>query len=87
MKFILKHKILLLIISLSISIGFSFYSNLIIEYVAKDKTFSTTDRLPKNKVGLVLGTAKTLQNGDRNLFFTHRINATVSLYKKGKIVE
>ena len=41
--------------------------------------------IKKNKVGLVLGTAKVLQNGRLNLYFKYRIEATVALYKEGKI--
>jgi SanA protein len=49
------------------------------------KTFSNGLNIKKNKVGLVLGTAKLLQNGNINLYFTYRINPTAELYKKSKI--
>lgn len=52
---------------------------------AKNKTFFKTSKIIKNKVGLVLGTTKTLSNGYTNLYFTYRINATVKLFKSGKI--
>lgn len=60
-------------------------SNFSIERNAKNKTYSSLDEIKKNKVGLVLGTAKVLKNGRVNLYFTYRINATVDLYKNGKI--
>lgn len=41
--------------------------------------------LPKAQVGLLLGTIPTLTNGRANLYFTHRINAAVDLYKAGKV--
>jgi SanA protein len=36
-------------------------------------------------VGLVLGTSQYLKNGYLNWYFKYRIEATVELYKKGKI--
>jgi SanA protein len=41
--------------------------------------------IPTRKVGVVLGTRKILSNGYLNTYFTYRIDATVSLYKSGKI--
>lgn len=61
------------------------FSNFLIENNAQNKTFFKLSEIKKNKVGLVLGTVKTLKNGRTNLYFTYRINATVDLYKNGKI--
>lgn len=52
---------------------------------AQNKTFSDVTKIKKNKVGLVLGTAKTLKDGRINLYFQYRIDATVELFKRGKI--
>lgn len=41
--------------------------------------------MKKNKVGLVLGTSKYLTDGRINLYFKYRIDATVDLFKTGKI--
>ena len=60
-------------------------SNYSIENYSKGKTFSNASEIKKNKVGLVLGTAKMLSNGMVNLYFKYRIDATVELFKKGKI--
>lgn len=68
-----------------LSLTLIFISNYIIVGAAKNKTFSTLSEIPKNKVGLVLGTSKYLKDGRVNLYFTHRINATVQLFKSGKI--
>ncbi|MCF6318790.1 MAG: YdcF family protein [Proteobacteria bacterium] len=62
-----------------------FASNYSIERNAKNKTFSSISKINKNKVGLVLGTVKILKNGRINLYFKYRIDATVKLYKSGKI--
>jgi len=60
-------------------------SNYSIETFSENKTFSDSSKIEKNKVGLVLGTSKTLKNGMINLYFKYRIEATVELYEKGKI--
>lgn len=60
-------------------------SNYSIEKYAKNKTFFNSTKIKKNKVGLVLGTAKMLKNGRINLYFKYRIQATIELFKKGKI--
>lgn len=52
---------------------------------AENKTYTNSDLISKNNVGLVLGTSKTLRNGRINLYFQYRIDATVELYNKGKI--
>lgn len=62
-----------------------FVSNYIIEKQTRNKTFFNASRIKKNKVGLVLGTSKHLQNGTINLYFKYRIDATIELYKNKKI--
>ncbi len=62
-----------------------FLSNYIIEKNAKNKLFETVESVPQNNVGLVLGTVKRLQNGQINLYYKYRIEATISLYTSGKI--
>ncbi len=64
---------------------FVFLSNYLIERNSYGKLFTSVDEIPKNRVGLVLGTAKTLQNGQVNLYYKYRIEAAISLYKSGKI--
>jgi SanA protein len=51
----------------------------------EDKLYTSIDAIPHNKVGLLLGTSKTLSNGNINYFYQYRIDATVELYKAGKI--
>ncbi len=41
--------------------------------------------IPKNKVGLLLGTGKYTASGNINLFYKYRVDAAVKLYKAGKI--
>jgi len=47
-------------------------------------SYSITD-IPKTKTALLLGTGKSLSNGMPNAYFYNRIQATVDLYKSGKI--
>lgn len=79
-----KKRIIFLLIFI-IPIVLVFTANFSIEKNAENKTFSNSSEIKKNKVGLVLGTAKILKNGRINLYFKYRINATVELFKKGKI--
>ena len=60
-------------------------SNFAIERYSSDLTYSNIDEIPKNKVGLVLGTASRLVEGGVNPYYAHRIEATISLFKAGKI--
>ena len=46
-------------------LAFIAIANYSIEFNAKNKTYVDVDVIPKNKVGLLLGTSKTLANGHR----------------------
>ncbi|MEM9144389.1 MAG: ElyC/SanA/YdcF family protein, partial [Bacteroidota bacterium] len=59
--------------------------NQIIYSSAKGKTFSDVNEVPQNRVGLILGTSNRLANGQENLYYTFRIQATVALFKANKI--
>lgn len=78
-----KRKTILLILALPLLL--IIISNYSIEKNAQGKTFFDANSIPKNKVGLVLGTSKILANGQINLYFQYRIQATVELFEKGKI--
>ncbi|MFK7747931.1 MAG: vancomycin high temperature exclusion protein [Kordia sp.] len=59
--------------------------NVYVEFATGGKTYNKVTEIPKNKVGLLLGTAKYLKDGNINLFYQYRINAAVQLYNSGKI--
>lgn len=59
--------------------------NVIVEFDTRGKTYASTASIPKNKVGLVLGTSKHSRKGGINYYYKHRISATVKLYNAGKI--
>ena len=82
----MKKKLIILILSLFIlPVLFIFIANYSVEKNAEGKTFSDVSQIKKNKVGLVLGTSKKVRGGRINLYFKYRIDATVELYKNGKI--
>ncbi len=49
------------------------------------KTYESIDKIPHNKVGLLLGTSSLNSNGQPNDYFTYRIIAAAQLFKAGKI--
>lgn len=59
--------------------------NFTINASAEGKNFDRLEAVPKNKVGLVLGTSKKLVDGRPNLYYSYRIDATIGLFKAGKI--
>ena len=56
-----------------------------VSYIASDVVYESTEEIPYNKVGVVLGTSKYVANGRINLYYQHRIEAAVKLYQSGKI--
>ena len=60
-------------------------SNYSIEKNAENKTYSDVLIIPKNKVGVVLGTSKRLKGGQINPYFQYRIDATVTLFENERI--
>lgn len=51
----------------------------------QEQIYSNIYNIPKNKVGLVLGTSKYLSRTRLNPYYQFRINAAVALYNAGKI--
>jgi SanA protein len=61
------------------------FVNLYILQTAKSYMYDDIQQIPQNNVGLVLGTAKTINGKFENLFFTYRINAAAQLFFAGKV--
>ena len=59
--------------------------NYIIISETTGRTYSDVTAIPKNRVGLVLGTSNRITDGSSNPYYTYRIDATIALYKAGKI--
>lgn len=47
--------------------------------------YTDIHKIPPKKVALLLGTAKYIAKGRKNYFYTYRIEATIRLWKAGKI--
>lgn len=78
-----KLKIIILIgifISLGVFITYHWIS-----FKTRHLVFDSVASIPKNKVGLLLGTGKYGASGNINLFYKYRIDAAVKLFNAGKI--
>ncbi len=60
-------------------------TQLLVERSTKKYLYNDFTALPKNKVGLVLGTVKILKNGRINHYYKYRLQTAVELYQSGKI--
>ena len=81
----IKKIALLLLIFVGICIAALFSADFIIKNASAKFIFDEVKNIPTCKTALVLGTSKTLQNGNPNPYFTKRIHAATELYKSGKI--
>jgi SanA protein len=61
--------------------------NYYVDHTTKNQLYSDINLIPKNKVGLLLGTAKYTDKGRKiiNVYYQNRIDAAVALYMAGKI--
>lgn len=78
----------ILIFFLSILVTLIFFTIWANNKISKEIEFfiySDLSKVPNNKTGLILGTAKYLKNGYKNEYFFNRIDAAVELYNSGKI--
>jgi SanA protein len=82
---LLKRKRIRIILGILIIILLILLPNSIVKKSGKNRVFDSTQEMPYNKVGLLLGTTKYLQSGSINPYYKYRIDAAVSLYKSGKI--
>ncbi|MBS9767273.1 MAG: YdcF family protein [Flavobacteriaceae bacterium] len=57
----------------------------IVESNARGKLYNDVATIPQNKVGLLLGTSKYVRTGHINLYYKYRIDATIALFRAGKI--
>ena len=84
-KNIIKRAALFGLISVLGCLGILVVSHSLIEKSTDSYIYEDMNDLPGNKVGVVLGTSKSLSNGHSNLYFQYRIQAAVKLYQQGKI--
>lgn len=74
-----------LIILLALFLIAILVSDNIINNSTKDYVYNSIDKIPSNRVGLLLGTSKFLKNGNPNNYFNNRIIAVINLFNAKKI--
>lgn len=62
-----------------------YFADFTIDSETEDQVTSNLNYLPAEKTGLLLGTSRTLSNGNPNPYFFNRIKAASDLYHSGKI--
>jgi SanA protein len=62
-----------------------FISNQVIRVSSEGHLYESTDLIPYNKVGLVLGTSHRVRGGGPNPYFHNRMQAASELYHNGKV--
>ncbi|MDB4442921.1 YdcF family protein [bacterium] len=73
------------LLALFVILLFIFLIDLWVQTSTSEQIFTSVEEMPKNKVGLLLGTRKMLRSGYINLYYSHRIDAAEQLFKSGKI--
>lgn len=68
-----------------LGIVFTLCINLWIEHISKTSIFNEITEIPKNKVGIILGTSKQISHGQINLYYKYRLEAAVKLFNSKKI--
>lgn len=81
----MKTYIKLIIIAITIMVLAIFMAHFYINYKAKDKLYNDVNAIPKNQVGLLLGTSKYTSNNTINLYYKYRLEAAYLLYKNKKV--
>lgn len=81
----MKRLFYLIIIALFVALLLLLFANYRVKATTEKQLYDSTETIPHNKVGLVLGTAKHLASGRLNYYFTYRIEAAAALYLSGKL--
>lgn len=75
----------LLLLFVTVSIAALLYCNWAVSRSAEGKLYKEVAAIPYNKVGILLGTSKSLADGRDNLYYKYRIQAALELYKAKKV--
>jgi SanA protein len=81
-KRVFLYSIVFAILSLLTTI---YFCNKIIIDATKDNLYSDLNKIPFNKVGLLLGASKYGKHGHNNPYYDNRIEAAINLLKNAKI--
>ena len=85
MKKLIKKAVQLFLLLLVAGIVFIAWANYSMKRNTEDFLFSNVAEIPETQTALLLGTSKTLGNGQPNAYFYNRILAAAELYRSGKI--
>lgn len=77
-KKIAKYLFILIVLSVIVA-------NVLVNLNGREKVYFDENKIPKNKVGVLLGTSKILEDGSKNLYFDYRAEAASKLYNAGKV--
>lgn len=79
-----RNLLVTLVLALLLVVG---VMNYLVNASTKSQLYTDIAKLPKNKVGLLLGTAKYMDKARKiiNMYYQNRIDAAVALYMAGKI--
>ena len=80
----LKKIFLLLLLGGLFVLAFVYYSKYTVKAYSEYCYFNTHE-IPKNKVGLLLGTAKHLDRGYINKYYQGRVEAAIELFEAGRV--
>jgi len=81
-----RHRLkFILFFFITVILGFTIWANRSISSVSEPFVSDNINNITPVKVGLLLGTSKSIKSGRRNDFFYNRIDATVELFKSNKI--
>jgi SanA protein len=69
----------------TILVAITIIANQKVDSATANDIYNDAAKVPANRVGLLLGTSKTLSNGKPNQYFTYRIDAVVQLINARKI--
>lgn len=85
MKRVIKNILKFFLLLIVAGIVFIAWANYSIKKKSQAFVSYTIADIPRTKTALLLGTGKTLSNGQPNAYFYNRIRAAADLYKSGKI--
>lgn len=85
MKRVFKYLFILSLLGILCVTVVTLWANLSIIKASEKYVTDNIDEVQSTKVGLVLGTSRNTQDGNKNTFFFNRIDAAAELYRAGKI--
>lgn len=80
-----KKFILITLLAITLGVVAIFMCDKVIRQSCEGKLYTSTETIPFNRTGILLGTSKHLSGGNENPYYRYRITAAAELLKSGKI--